>query len=496
MNTDPPHDSGLIPSISLEALIAARDGADLAIDHIRETIREANARLLPFGVVLPDLSARLAGGNERDLLSPGHEEAIRYEIDRLIWVRLFQLTNVDTLMDHKTRQELHNKLNQPMTSMYSDDERMPEISRENIEATFAGVHGNREKYFNDGVEALFKGLSWKHKTNQPGKLGRKSIMYGCFYAWSSQFRENEVSLQHHNTLQDLERVLCLLAKDPAPVHNVGVRALGKFPWGEWQTVPPTSPHASPLLRLKCFKKGTTHVEILDQKYIDQLNRIMAERYPGAISDSWSSKNGEKTWNPHRDLKRKRSSITKVARQSFYTPENVAEQMVAALKISYGATVLEPSAGNGALIRAVLRKKRCTELVAVEDDPVALEALDCLARSGEGRFELRIRNRCFMSIAPEELGTFDGVVMNPPFANGQEAAHVRHAYKFVKPGGSLVAIMSAGIDFRTDGAYDGFSEFLAGNEAEVSVLPAGTFRESGTNVETRLVVISDAKKRWF
>ena len=39
----------------------------------------------------------------------------------------------------------------------------------------------------------------------------------------------------------------------------------------------------------------------------------------------------------------------------------------------------------------------------------------------------------------DLGTFDRIVMNPPFTNGDDIKHIMHALKMLKPGGRLVAI---------------------------------------------------------
>ena len=55
----------------------------------------------------------------------------------------------------------------------------------------------------------------------------------------------------------------------------------------------------------------------------------------------------------------------------------------------------------------------------------------------------------MQLSPEVVGRFDRVVMNPPFCRGRDLDHVRHALRFVAPGGRLVAIMSAGVAFRED-----------------------------------------------
>ena len=44
---------------------------------------------------------------------------------------------------------------------------------------------------------------------------------------------------------------------------------------------------------------------------------------------------------------------------------------------------------------------------------------------------------------DDLGTFDRIVMNPPFANADDIKHIMHALKMLKPGGRLVAICANG-----------------------------------------------------
>ena len=42
-----------------------------------------------------------------------------------------------------------------------------------------------------------------------------------------------------------------------------------------------------------------------------------------------------------------------------------------------------------------------------------------------------------------LGTFDRILMNPPFQNGADIKHIQHAMKMLKPGGRLIAICANG-----------------------------------------------------
>jgi 16S rRNA G1207 methylase RsmC len=87
--------------------------------------------------------------------------------------------------------------------------------------------------------------------------------------------------------------------------------------------------------------------------------------------------------------------------------------------------------------------------------------------------------------------FDRVAMNPPFADGADVVHVTRAFGMLAPGGKLVAIMSAGVEFRSDKKTVAFRELVAANGGTIERLPEDSFRESGTSVRT---VIAEITKR--
>lgn len=72
----------------------------------------------------------------------------------------------------------------------------------------------------------------------------------------------------------------------------------------------------------------------------------------------------------------------------------------------------------------------------------------------------------------------------PFAKSADAAHVLHAYDFLIPGGRLVAVMAASVEFRETKAYRAVRELAS----RVTRNPEGSFKPSGTNVNTAIVVI--------
>ncbi len=66
-------------------------------------------------------------------------------------------------------------------------------------------------------------------------------------------------------------------------------------------------------------------------------------------------------------------------------------------------------------------------------------------------------------------------------------HVLHAYKFLKPGGRLVSIMASGVIFRENRKTVEFRKLLnACGTFEHN--PVGSFKESGTMVNTVIIVM--------
>ena len=181
---------------------------------------------------------------------------------------------------------------------------------------------------------------------------------------------------------------------------------------------------------------------------------------------------------------------KKSRELFETPEDLAELMVREAELPSYAKVLEPSAGRGRITALV--PEDCA-LTAVEIDPDDAAALAIAHPSAT------VLCRDFLSIAPEPI--YDAVIMNPPFVGsrtdgntGGDVEHVSHAYKFLKPGGRLIAIVSNGALMSDRKRKSAFQSWLASVDAEVEELGPDTFAESGTRTVTALVCITRQPSR--
>ena len=166
-------------------------------------------------------------------------------------------------------------------------------------------------------------------------------------------------------------------------------------------------------------------------------------------------------------------------QLFITPPDLAQRVIDEANIEAGHSVLEPSAGTGALIDALPEGATVT---AVEQSS---SLSDALRQSGKAK---AVYNSDFLQVAPDAMPAFDRVIMNPPFAKQADIDHVTHALKFLKPDGTLVAIMSAGVEFRQDKKATAFRELVESRGGVIEALPEGSFKQSGTNVNTVIVTL--------
>ncbi|MFY2610856.1 hypothetical protein [Achromobacter ruhlandii] len=126
-----------------------------------------------------------------------------------------------------------------------------------------------------------------------------------------------------------------------------------------------------------------------------------------------------------------------APQLFVTSPELAQRVVDRAELPVAGDLLEPSAGTGNLLRAARLQASDLRFCAVEINPQLAQLLRQAELAG------RIECGDFLDYTPDDLGRFDRIVMNPPFANAADIRHIRHAASFLRPGGLLVAICAAG-----------------------------------------------------
>lgn len=166
---------------------------------------------------------------------------------------------------------------------------------------------------------------------------------------------------------------------------------------------------------------------------------------------------------------------------FPTPPEVVDRLMNLAGVEHGMRVLEPSAGQGAIAHACAAAGAdvdCFELMAANH--AILDGDDRLGKVVFGDF---------MLAEPDAI--YDRVVMNPPFMKQSDIKHVLHALKFLKPEGVLIAVMSAGANYRVNKLTKDFRDLVEQRGGVFYSLPEGSFKASGTGVNTVIAVIPAA-----
>ena len=167
-------------------------------------------------------------------------------------------------------------------------------------------------------------------------------------------------------------------------------------------------------------------------------------------------------------------------QFFGTPEAVADRIVSHIDIiSDSSKVLEPSAGRGALIKAVRKRNQTVIIDAFEAMPENKKVLQTMEN-------VNIIGDDFLK--SDTSVKYDIIVANPPFSKNQDVTHVMRMYDHLKDGGRLVAIMSPHWQHSQDKKSQQFRDFLQSVSGQVYEIDEGAFAESGTNIKTYFVVI--------
>ena len=166
---------------------------------------------------------------------------------------------------------------------------------------------------------------------------------------------------------------------------------------------------------------------------------------------------------------------------FPTPSPIIDKMIKlAMPLKREFVVLEPSAGQGHIADKLVNlpfEER--GMVAVcENLP---ENVHILKEKGYSPIDEFFNH---FKMCDHKNIRYDRIIMNPPFEHQADIDHVTAAFGLLAPNGILVAIMSASVIFRENKKTAEFREkILEPNCTHLEHLPAGTFKESGTMVNT-------------
>jgi methyltransferase family protein len=169
-----------------------------------------------------------------------------------------------------------------------------------------------------------------------------------------------------------------------------------------------------------------------------------------------------------------------------TPPALAADLAETVRdLAPGAVALEPSAGDGALVRATLAINPHLDIVCVEAD---LTRAEQLRRQG-----FAVQNSRFQDYAqrhldmPEFSPMFDAVIMNPPFTEPGDryawTTHLELAWALLKPGGQLRAVLPPSIEYGRQRRIAAVRNLITTAGGGWWRPPEDTFTTTGTSART-------------
>ncbi|MER9768930.1 DUF4942 domain-containing protein [Mesorhizobium sp. M0189] len=425
------------------------------------------------------------------------------------WAWIIQRTDLERLMDKEAKDKLRaqmayipEKIDYHTQQLINGEEiakGMPPLTVDNIMATLEQFMLDADTIFRRGIANAFSKLDRRFLSHDGFKIGSRVILTHAFNSWGS--------LDYgyvRDTLIDIERVFAILDGHAEASFTSALNALeherrGRH--GRRQSEVETE-----YFKIRGFMNGNAHLWFQRKDLVEKVNKLLAEYYGEVIGDGQQAE--EDPFDSVKHLPAKR--------YGFYpTPDKAIHHVFRDTSLLQRAdrprlTILEPSAGTGNLAR------RCMHTVAELDDWSGGRAehaknyrfdnaVDCVEiqpslaadLEAEGIYR-RVFSQDFLQLQPTTTGLYDKVVMNPPFDRERDIDHIMHALKFLKDDGDLIAIMSAGTEFRETKKSVAFRALIEKMNGRFEDLPAGSFSESGTNVNTIILrVRKDGKggRRW-
>ncbi|QKW06957.1 class I SAM-dependent methyltransferase [Streptomyces sp. NA04227] len=220
---------------------------------------------------------------------------------------------------------------------------------------------------------------------------------------------------------------------------------------------------------------------IDRPVYEQLNKVLKE-----MGGAWDGRKAVRAHvYPYRIEEFMRQCLaandypSKYEQGWFPTPPALVMQVCDLAGIYAGMTVLEPSAGSGAMAGEIARRGGIVDAFEIDSRRVEI-----LREQGDAR---RVVHGDFLAADPLDYEEpFERLVMNPPFANGLD--HIKHAIGFMGENSILVSIMSQGLMWWSDKATVEFREMVDEVGGDIQKLPDDSFAVCGTSIRTCLLFL--------
>ena len=418
-------------------------------------------------------------------------------LDAEFWDRAMGLTDVYDAMPQKRRDQWNKDIEHHTCQPFEAS---------TVMLTLQGLLTMRKQFFAERIDGVFQALSPDHKTNKTTGFSKILIIN---YIWNGWMVESSRA----GIVNDLRAVIARFmgrdepntwrSTDPIVKAAIAQR-------GQWLTIDGGS------MRIRCYKKGTAHVEI-HPLMAWRLNNVLASLYPNAIASEHRVKptrqpKGFELFGrplPFRVLEvlgrgdviaekdgkwsfRRSYHDSDVGKAVMFEVGVVLEAIGGVAKAGDATTWLldydpkealhtigitgclpdamahqyyptpESLARRVVAEAAIEEHHECLEPSAGQGNLAALMPLDrtiCVEVSDLHCQILRAKKHRVVKadfLAWKPRKRFDRIVMNPPFSEARWPAHLEHASSLLAPRGRLVAVLPKGARNRK-GLLEGWSK---------------------------------------
>lgn len=422
------------------------------------------------------------------------------------WSKAMQLTDVLDAMPQQRRNEWHAQIQNPLgqkKDRYSKEwevEPIPEFTDENVRSTLKGLLLQRETFFAERVDGLFRSLSKTHITNAPEGFGKRMILARAVNEWGGV---------DHSTAGVINDLRCVIARfmgreEPKWDATSSVVRFARLRRGEWIDVDGGA------IRIRVYAVGTAHLEVHpDMAW--RLNCVLAQLHPLAIPSQFRERPKKRakdhkligrplpfavvarlaSLEPARDLNPdhgyrkdtwikvpgcwdfKASSDQQIKAEADRIMESIGGTKVSEFRwaFDYDPTeVVQEIVASGCVPDQKAHQfyptperlaRIAVDMADIGPDDTCLEPsagmgglADLMKQAAERTHCVEVSPmHCKVLVAKGHSVTqtdflawsgdpVDRIVANPPFSEGRWQAHTQHAATMVKPGGRLVAILPA------------------------------------------------------
>lgn len=452
----------------MNAIATPRTVLDL-IDEYDEKVANVEAAIEAYNRACTEIeSAGVVMGTYAEPILRGRSYVHARDMQRNLlksgWKAIYNRLNIDMIASANDKRLFERTLADP-----------PPLTADIVRSTFAHYYANPRLHILRGLAEAFVGLDPAYKSHAKVKIGVKGLPRRVILHSVGAYGNGHGSYGR-DQLRDIINALAAYQGKPLLTHDELATVLRTGDWlkddhefedpnqtkAEREAGPKMVKVIGRDVWLKRYDNGNGHLYFGPTALLD-INRGLAEFYGDVLPDV----------DPEQP---ERAPSTAVAKdlQFYWTPEAVIAKALEFANVHditeyrnpvQPQRILEPSCGDGRILDAI---RKCGH----RSLGIEYHAGRAAQASAKGHSVVTAN---FLECPPR--AEFDTVLMNPPFYGRHYVKHVRHAQKFLKPGGTLVAVLPAS-------AHYDHKEL----EGEWRDLPVGSFSEVGTNVPTGLLRI--------